>query len=193
MSRVSFRIWHQFVTFRCWVESRVSHQTSSDGVSSHIPPTPRLGTDLYGHLHGIVIAAHSKNLSFIDFTEGAVAQSPAREKKNSDQNKTEMQSCLIKRAVNVHDLTSYTSEELCFCVELPSGHWARQSCPRSSSWGCSPSWWWRSGSCWVCTLDCAGDPSPRASRSSCGTTLSTKMRHACLFHSNYKNECEQEY
>lgn len=77
-----------------------------------------------------------------------------------------------------------TSEVLYFDGELPSVRWVRQPSPQSSSWGCSPSWWWRSESCSVCTLDCADAPSLHAGRSSCGTTLNPKTRQTGLFYLN---------
>lgn len=69
--------------------------------------------------------------------------------------------------------TCCTWEVLYSCVGLLSGRWVKPSSPQSSSWGCNPSWWWRSESCLVCTRGCAGVPWPHASHSSCGTTLST--------------------
>lgn len=66
-----------------------------------------------------------------------------------------------------------TWEVLCSCAGLLSGHWVKPSSLRSSSLGCSPSWWWRSESCSVCTRGCAVVPWRRASHSSCGTTLNT--------------------
>lgn len=79
-----------------------------------------------------------------------------------------------KHCDNISNILCCTWEVLCFCVELPSVHWVRRPFLQSSSWGCSPSWWWRSEFCSACTLDCADDPSLHANRSSCGTTLYTK-------------------
>lgn len=49
----------------------------------------RVGADLYGHLHGIVITAHPQNLSFIDFAKCTMAESPEKAKWKIQQNKWE--------------------------------------------------------------------------------------------------------
>lgn len=147
----------------------------------------RVWADLYGHLHGIVITAHPQNLSFIDFTKCTVAESP--EKQSEKYNNSSENLCTINMGISTDKLTfwhcvqvSCTWEALCSCVVLPSVHWVRRPFLQSSSWGCSLSWWWRSGSCSACTLDSADAPSLRAGRSSCGTTLKTKTRQgrACF-------------
>lgn len=52
-------------------------------------------------------------------------------------------------------LESFTWWEKCFALALPSGRWPRPFCQRSSSWGCSLSWWWRPAAYWACSLDSA--------------------------------------
>lgn len=49
----------------------------------------RVGADLYGHLHGIVITGHPQNLSFIDFAKCTMAESPEKAKWKIQQNKWE--------------------------------------------------------------------------------------------------------
>lgn len=51
------------------------------------------------------------------------------------------------------------------CVAVPpSGRWPTPSCPRSSSLGCSRSWWWRLAACWAYSLDSAAPAEWTAAR-----------------------------
>lgn len=59
----------------------------------------------------------------------------------------------------------------CFVAALPSGRWPKPFCRRSSSWGCSRSWWWRPAVYWACSPDSAAPAGWTAALCVCAYTL----------------------
>lgn len=60
-----------------------------------------------------------------------------------------------RRDGEAFDPSCFTWWGRCSGAGLPSGRSPTPSSRRSSSWGCSRSWWWRPAAYWACSLDSA--------------------------------------